>query len=508
MTVNLGYPNSHSDLDSPDSALNQVKFSGNGGGRHYTVHNNDRRIDANLATRQVYIDHTKQPLTIYGGNLEFTKGGAKTDANVEIVGSQHVRWYGCKREGDSPSALIHDSSDIGLYGCGAMTTPSPTNKLGWFKVTGTSDNIVSALHVVRNSCCDHIGPEMVYENITGIGIKKTAPWPNGVVYYKRGEVTDDAFGGGGGTPPEPPPPPVLASLAVDAADRVDLCWQIFDSTPLLPASGVTGVEVKVDTVTTPIQSSTRQGSSCYELALPAGAVTHAGQQVTVSYTPGNITAGAPPNAPAVAFPEQAATNTLPPLTGPVQSQTAYGFRALTGSMTDVNWYQDSSGAFENIPARFVPGALFRLHMKVANNSEDAPSQAFSVCWEKNESGAYALLTDSCDSQPTCYANAPDLPAGEPTVELLTPTEPTFVPGALLESADSPVVIALPTDSETGIEAAIRIVDTATVGDRFRYHVCTDEGEPLNGGYGTGGDKNALVTIISPKSTSTGGGTSQ
>ena len=79
-------------------------------------------------------------------------------------------------------------------------------------------------------------------------------------------------------------------------------------------------------------------------------------------------------------------------------------------------------------------------------------------------------------------------------------EKTGVPTAA-HPLDSEILSVAPTRSLEG-------GDTVTVGDRFRYHVCTDEGELLNGGYGTGGDKNALVTIISPKSTSTGGGTSQ
>ena len=164
------------------------------------------------------------------------------------------------------------------------------------------------------------------------------------------------------------------------------------------------------------------------------------------------------------------------------------------------FYTDSSSAFENANGRFIQGARFRGHFKVAANTADPVAQSFYLCWRKNQTGSFALLTNDCSTNKTCFSDAPALADGEATVEQLTPTESSFVPGVLIESASTAVPVDLNVNTETGIEAAIQISSTASIGDVFEYRVCRTAGADLDGYTHT-----AQVTVISKRSSTLGGG---
>jgi hypothetical protein len=488
-------------------------FSGHGGGRHYGNHNrNHLSTERNLGARHIYIDSTDQPVSFYGANMEMGKShrcGVPT-TNLEITGATAgMRLYGTKREGRAGTGVIHNSTNVGIFGQGKMTGaaggPGATSDQAYFSITGTSNHVVIGPHIVgTNIESANAASWMVKEQIaaTGNTTFNASPWPTGVTLYKRGTLDDTPF-----TATAPPPQsPEMRTVHVEEVDTIHVCWTIFDSAALLPASGATeftvtvnsggGADPKVPT------SVVRQGLDCYFLSFTAGTITSGSHVVIVTYTPGNITSGTgSPPAPALAFGPTVAQNFLAPASAPVLSQTAFMFRSLSGAMdlTSSPPYVDSSSAYENVPARFLQGAKFRVHMKVANNNVDSPPLGLAICYEKNESGTYIPLTDTCTSGTTCFTNAPDLGDLAPTIEQLTPTEATFVPGALLEHETTQSVVNLPMNSETGYEAAIQIDAAASIGDRFRYRMCKSDDTPLDSYPQT-----PLVTVISHRSSIRGG----
>lgn len=91
----------------------------------------------------------------------------------------------------------------------------------------------------------------------------------------------------GATAPDTTPP--TFSSATLAADGVSLDVTLIEgvSPPILPASGITGFAVEVNGVAATISSAVRQSSTVVRLTLSSAAA--AGNTVTVSYTPGNVT---------------------------------------------------------------------------------------------------------------------------------------------------------------------------------------------------------------------------
>jgi hypothetical protein len=100
--------------------------------------------------------------------------------------------------------------------------------------------------------------------------------------------------------------PVFASAAVSANGlTIAVTLTEAGTPPILPASGITGFMVSADTVARTISSATASGNV---VTLNLASVVFAGQSVTVSYSPGNVTDSAsPPNA-MLAFAAQSATN--------------------------------------------------------------------------------------------------------------------------------------------------------------------------------------------------------
>jgi Pectate lyase superfamily protein len=482
-------------------------FTGNGGGRFYSIQQNlPTNLDRHIDSRIVFLDGNTQPVTLYGNNLEGGKaaGCGVGTTNMEIKNvTAGVRGYGTKREGKSGSAIITASSNVGLYGFGAMTEGLVPNAEAYYRITGNSTNVVIAPTTVRNnslSTPQSLVKEVISPTPSGgnfIGI----PWPNGLSVYKRGTgpLDDSPFGAS-----TPTTSPTVFGASVNVADRVDVKWTIYDGAAMLPASGATTFTVKVNGTAKTVTGAVRQGNDTYYVSITPGSLTLDTQAVLVSFAPGNVTAGASPNPAATTFNDLSAVNNLNPATTASFSQTSFAFRPLSGGAAVAEWYADKTGTFENVGGRFIPGAAFRVYMKMAANNADPPDDAFSVCWEKNESGTYALLTDDCTTDQTCFTDAPSLADGEPTIELLTPSESTFVPGVLLEHAGTTAAIDLVNNGETAIEAAIQTSTAAAINSRFRYRICKSDGTPLNGGY----TNTPLVTITSPKSTLVGGGTSK
>ena len=479
-----------------------VWFTNHGGGKFYGMHQYiPTDIDRNSASRLIFLDGNSMPASFYAQNLEAGKsGGGHLLANVEVKNnSAGTRIYGVKREGMGGSVLVTDSSNVGFYGSGAMSTGGVApDAEAYVKVTGASDGILAAAIVVRGNDQASLGTLMLKETVTGRSTISTPPWPNALSVYKRGTLDETPFAA------VPPAAPVLLSVTVNAVDRIDVRWRIFDGAALTPSSGATGFTVTVNSVpkTGAIQSVVLQGLDTYYLTLTGGTITTGTDLVDVAYTPGNIQAGGAGTPLATAFTTVRATNTLAPVPTPVSAQTAYFFRSLSGGMdlTSSPPYSDGSNVYENVPGRFIQGAMFRVHIKVSNNVADAAARALYLCYQENGTGAYAPLPDSCASSNTCFGNAPDLADGAPTPELLTPTEATFVPGCLLKTANSQCIVTLPQNSETGIEASVQIKDTASIANTYSYRICESGGAALNTYTQT-----PVVTVVSRRGTFEGGG---
>ncbi len=105
-------------------------------------------------------------------------------------------------------------------------------------------------------------------------------------------------GGGGG---EDLIAPTVASRVVPSGGTTLILTM---SESIIPASGITGFTVEVDTVNNVIVSATRTASN--QITLTLTDVIDAGQVVTVSYTPGNVTDIA--TNPLAAFVDAAVTN--------------------------------------------------------------------------------------------------------------------------------------------------------------------------------------------------------
>lgn len=164
-------------------------IEGPGGGRHYGVEKQGRGFNG-VEARVVLVQSTTQPLHLYGCQTEISKGnpsGTNPEANIELRNATNARIYSMKREGTSPSVLIDDSSNIGVYGAGAMLAGMTP---GYVSVQGSSDNVLAAALLVQR----HTGTATGYTAFEDLDTTAAngVPWPNGVALYKRGALNDDA----------------------------------------------------------------------------------------------------------------------------------------------------------------------------------------------------------------------------------------------------------------------------------------------------------------------------
>ncbi|MBN1670952.1 MAG: hypothetical protein JXR37_07965 [Kiritimatiellae bacterium] len=153
-------------------------FTGHAGGRHYFLE------------RSVHIEGTGAPLTFYGLNVEGSKGSKPyVETNIEIRNARHVRIHNIKREGQSPTVIIRDSRDIGIFGQGRMNVRYAAEKMGGIvQVYGASDDIVMGVMVLdRGERAENA--LLLHEALAGrppVG----AAWPDNVSLYKRGDLSE------------------------------------------------------------------------------------------------------------------------------------------------------------------------------------------------------------------------------------------------------------------------------------------------------------------------------
>jgi hypothetical protein len=160
-----------------------------------------------------------------------------------------------------------------------------------------------------------------------------------------------SIGPGGGTAPAPTvsevvadsTPPTFASASVPAnGNSIAVALTEADSAPILPASGVTGFTVLVNGTARSISSATASGTT---VTLNLASAVYAGDVVTVSYAPGNVTDSAS-NAMA-SFGAQSVTN----------NSTVPAPPTVRRPMTLVNGRFQEMGNSEALPSTLLGNAL-------------------------------------------------------------------------------------------------------------------------------------------------------
>lgn len=186
--------------NSTQNGRRYYQFTGNAGGKHYSLTNHQGRSWSGVDTRQILIDGTSEPLHLYGIATESYKAGSKAIAyNTEIRNSSNVRLYSSKREGRAPTCRVFNSTNIAFYGGGRQgighdqggsAVENITNSI--FIVDGTSDNVVFAPITRDFDDMTENNPSryFVHEDV-GFGVK-SVEWPEQVAIYKRGELDDEA----------------------------------------------------------------------------------------------------------------------------------------------------------------------------------------------------------------------------------------------------------------------------------------------------------------------------
>lgn len=197
-------------------ATSAQKFSGHGGGKHYSIH--IRPPSAFPIYRPVLIDGTSEPLAIYGLNSEspYTPGrnesfGMSNDewldryalqANTEIKNAANVRIYGVKREGASPSFIVRDSQNVAIYSSGAMRNPIHPGLGGYIQFLGNNKDVMAAVALVQ--AVKSFGPD----GTDGPRAERQQPllrverpgeetieieWPESIAIFKQGDIDDGPF---------------------------------------------------------------------------------------------------------------------------------------------------------------------------------------------------------------------------------------------------------------------------------------------------------------------------
>jgi hypothetical protein len=196
-------------------------FTGNGGGRHYSLTDQSGRGYTVPESIGLRIEGTSQPMQLYGFNPEMGKGGSQATQSVgtasRITDASNIRIYSTKREGSASTMLLTNVTNFAHYGSGREYAGS-----------SNTDGISASHHVKGDSddflfsCIVHDGSNVTgdpdqyhsYENINGqaaVGIN----YPNGVSLHKRGELDDDVMHLESGPPPTNTAP-VASNVTVTA----------------------------------------------------------------------------------------------------------------------------------------------------------------------------------------------------------------------------------------------------------------------------------------------------
>ncbi|MBN1673150.1 MAG: hypothetical protein JXR37_19040 [Kiritimatiellae bacterium] len=162
--------------------------TGNGGGRWYFFgvdRPTGRMASTHPAYRLLLIDGTREPLWLYGCNLEHPT----CDTMAELRHARNVRILSVKVETHVPVIRIHDSENVALHGSGQIAEHLKDGK-PYFAVTGKSNHILLSNLNPRAPGGGRGSWTLLEDGACGrVGI----PYPGMVALYKRGELDDAAM---------------------------------------------------------------------------------------------------------------------------------------------------------------------------------------------------------------------------------------------------------------------------------------------------------------------------
>jgi MYXO-CTERM domain-containing protein len=172
----------------PSSAARKIiSVENNGGGRWYGLQETaswDNARDNSPDFRFLYVDHTTEPLSLYGPNLEH----AESDDFVEISGASNVRVLETKTECRSTWVAIESSSNIQIAGIGGDWTPENPN-VGVL-VEGSTDIEAALLGWYGNEA----SASSTYVTASGGGYPSASvSYVDGVSLFQVGSFDESAF---------------------------------------------------------------------------------------------------------------------------------------------------------------------------------------------------------------------------------------------------------------------------------------------------------------------------
>ena len=170
-----------------------LKITDGGGGRFYFMAPSSRWFGRHPESRALRVRGTSEPLSIYGLNLEFvaTAPGATPRSNVEMVEAVNVRIYSVKREMPTPTMILRDCRNIGLFGHGRQCSPPFSGSGGHLQVLGRNDGVTIA-PVIFDSTHRTNGEPTLCEHLIGRS-RNEVTYPEGLSIYKRGRLDDEAM---------------------------------------------------------------------------------------------------------------------------------------------------------------------------------------------------------------------------------------------------------------------------------------------------------------------------
>lgn len=167
-----------------------MKFTGNGGGRHYCF-SNFGTTNGGTDFRCLLFDETHEPTWFYTCNVEPSKNGVVAPtANIEIRGSKNIRLVGLKREGQAPTAVLtattnNTTNNIAFYGH-AFTGYANTSAGGVIQISTTSNGI-AVVHAGAGWIADTHIMTLLHQDTPLVNTQ----FPDTISLLKKGTLNDD-----------------------------------------------------------------------------------------------------------------------------------------------------------------------------------------------------------------------------------------------------------------------------------------------------------------------------
>ena len=170
-----------------------LKITNCGGGRFYFMAPSWRRFGGHPESRALRVTGTSEPLSIYGLNLEFVARApcATPRSNVEMVDAANVRIYSVKREMPTPTMILRNCRNIGLFGHGRQCSQPFSGSGGHLQILGKSDGVTIAPVLFDTTHGANSEPTL-RENLTGYPSVEVT-YPECLSIYKRGQFDDGAM---------------------------------------------------------------------------------------------------------------------------------------------------------------------------------------------------------------------------------------------------------------------------------------------------------------------------